>query len=255
MQQGSAAFSRRPILPRCRRAAEAIAQERMTRPRFRASRRRTHRESTRFFSRWAEWLQYSAGRRAIRPRGSRCAKAAHLLRWARIPPTLLDDARLRVRRVCFDSLVPEAREIDRGVLAVSDKLRNRATCGGRVHHSVSREARDRIQILRSTIPASDHGIAIELALLVQTGPGAVAFCGFQRRKPVRYRRPHDALEVIMVDVEVEATLGVSIDDAAGKSSALRAERHARNVLHVRQTLHRRSRREVMFEPTQRRNRQ
>src|SRR5437867_12926585 len=65
-----------------------------------------------------------------------------------------NDARFPIRFVALDAFIAESGKIDRRVSAVRNQLGDRSAGRRRVHHAVTREAGDRIQILQSTGPVS-----------------------------------------------------------------------------------------------------
>ena len=123
------------------------------------------------------------------------------------------DAALRIRRVTGDALVSERCEVNCCESAVHDQLGNRPARRGSMHHPMSREAGDDVEVVHPPRPPTDHWIAVELVLLVESRPRAPAAARFESGKPMRERGPHNAFEVAVVDVEVVAAQFERIDEA------------------------------------------
>jgi hypothetical protein len=64
---------------------------------------------------------------------------------------------------------------------------------------------------------------------------------------MRQRRPYDALEVVVIDLEVETATLVAIHQASREALVLRTECKTRHILDIGQTLDRRPGGEVVLE--------
>src|SRR5438046_1018586 len=80
-------------------------------------------------------------------------------------------------------------------------------------------------------------------------------CGFQRRKSMGQRRPNRALEVIVIDIEIETARLVAVDEPAGVTHPFGAKSEPIQVLYIRKTLEWISAGKVVLEASQRRHRQ
>src|SRR5437762_10893436 len=76
---------------------------------------------------------------------------------------------------------------------------------------------------------------------------------FQRRKAMRQRRPNRALEIIVIDVEVETAGFIAVDEPAGVALPFGSKSEAIQILHIGKGLERIFAREVVLEASQRRD--
>src|SRR5574340_1320225 len=96
-----------------------------------------------------------------------------------------EDAALGVGLVAKHAFVTQPGEVDRAVLAVHDALGDRTPCRRSVHHAMSREAGAGVEVVEHARPVADDRIAVELALLVESRPAALAARRFERREAMR----------------------------------------------------------------------
>jgi len=115
----------------------------------------------------------------------------------------LDDAPLAVWLVLLDALPAETAQVDRLVAAVEDELGDRAAAAGGVHETVAGEAREQVEILEPARPRADDHVGVELVLVVEAGHRVAHLGPLEGAETVGQGGPHHALEVVVIDVEIE----------------------------------------------------
>ena len=86
---------------------------------------------------------------------------------------------------------------------MQDVLGDRAPCRGRVHHAVAGKTGNHVEVVERPLPVADDRVAIQLALLVVSRPGAMTAGSFERGEPVGDGGPDDAFELVYFDVSCE----------------------------------------------------
>ena len=127
----------------------------------------------------------------------------------------LFDAFLRIRLALFDSTVAKALEVDALEGSLDDEFCDAAAGSGSVHHAVAGKPANDVKIVEPALPVADDRVAVEFALLVQAGPGTMAYRRLEHRKSVCQGGPDDALEVLVINFEIEAAWLVSVDQTTG----------------------------------------
>ena len=108
--------------------------------------------------------------------------------------------------------------------------------GGGVHEPVPGESAGQVEVVEAAWVVPDDHVAVEPVLVVEARGGAAQAQLVEAREAVRDGGPHGALEVTVVDAQIEAARLAEVDQAGQDAGALRPDREPGRVLDEREAV-------------------